>query len=250
MTRPCQVHRSRRKLHQHTLETITPPMRITVLSVSCLDRVFLLPKHDNMRIPAISSLVLALCHAVLSLMMTRCAGADRGAPYQPSTSPGGRLPHCNLELLEPPLKYVAKPGDVFFLDQLRRVAAEYKRGSTMSSGVSAISAPSRATKRSSGNPKKPAATPSETTTVDAVSACGGRPLLILGEGGAAADWLAAAVLLRREGFETQVLQVIPPHITMPLLLLLYIISASFDCVVSEHLRHMWQVPDNILSSHH
>ena len=101
--------------------------------------------------------------------------------------------------------------------------------------VSAVPAPpcaaSRGANSASAHPKEPVATPGETTTVDVVSACGGRPLLILGEGEAAADWLTAAVLLRREGFETQVLQVIAMLI-MPFLLLLYI-SVSCDCAVSD-----------------
>lgn len=120
----------------------------------------------------------------------------RVATYLPITRPGARLPHCEIELLPPQQPFApGHPQSSLYHSILGR---QHECGSIPRVG------------------KTFERNPATLSTHDVVAACGMRPLLVVGDGVAANDWVESALAANRHGYQLQVLQVLPsPDICVP-----------------------------------
>lgn len=111
----------------------------------------------------------------------------RESKYEPCTTPGSRLPHAELQLVDrhfPVLPGSDRLESDIFPDRIRH---RFGNG-TAGQPCSAVSY-------------------AALSTLDVVSECGVFPLLVIGDGECAGLWLQAAQPLRRLGLRVKVLQV-------------------------------------------
>mmetsp|Transcript_35257 Transcript_35257/g.83598 ORF Transcript_35257/g.83598 Transcript_35257/m.83598 type:complete len:588 (+) Transcript_35257:1131-2894(+) len=126
-----------------------------------------------------------------SMASSKEAGAKPGrhlrGGYVPSTEPGARLPHCELQPIGAGVPVVASRPEWIFANAIREAAQEADAG---------------------GQNLEPSGGGATLSTIDVVAACGLRPLLIIGPGHMAQRWASLALSIHRLGYPVQVLQIL------------------------------------------